>query len=158
MPLSEHVYYVAKTFKIAEWVEQRICVNFFFCLKLEHSSEKLFRWYRRLQLWAPVTGSFIKTMPPLMYHVPWRVLWQNIKSPRWLSAPYSWDLAPCNFWLFPKLKSPLKGKRFQTVNEIQENTLGQLMVLGELCEVPRCLLWRHHCPMYNVSCILYLLQ
>jgi len=22
--------------------------------------------------------------------------------------PYSPDLAPCNFWLFPKLKSPLK--------------------------------------------------
>ena len=34
-------------------------------------------------------------------------------------------------------------------------------ILGELCEVPRCLLWRGlrcHCPKYNVSCILYLLQ
>ena len=29
---------------------------------------------------------------------------------------YSPDLVPCDFWLFPKLKSPLKGKRFQTVN------------------------------------------
>jgi transposase len=27
-------------------------------------------------------------------------------------APYSPDLAPCDFWRFPKLKSPLKGKRF----------------------------------------------
>ena len=27
-------------------------------------------------------------------------------------APYNPDLAPCNFWLFPKLKSPLKGRRF----------------------------------------------
>ena len=35
-----------------------------------------------------------------------------------------------DFWLFPKLKSPLKGKRFQTINEIQENTTGQLMVIG----------------------------
>jgi hypothetical protein len=26
--------------------------------------------------------------------------------------PYSQDLAPCNFWLSPKLKSPLKGRRF----------------------------------------------
>ena len=26
--------------------------------------------------------------------------------------PYSPDLAPCDFWLFPKLKSPLKGRRF----------------------------------------------
>ena len=33
--------------------------------------------------------------------------------------------------------------------------------VGELCEVPRCLLrrgLRHHCPMYDISHILYLLQ
>ena len=42
--------------------------------------------------------------------------------------PYSPDWVPCDFWLFPKLKSPLKGKRFQTIDEIQENTMGQLMV------------------------------
>jgi len=29
-----------------------------------------------------------------------------------LSAPYSKDLSPCDFWLFPKLKSPLKRRRF----------------------------------------------
>ena len=39
------------------------------------------------------------------------------------SACSSPDLAPCNFWLFPKLKSPLKRKRFQTVSKIQENTM-----------------------------------
>ena len=42
---------------------------------------------------------------------------------------YSPDLAPCNHWLFQKLKSHLKRKRFQTVNEIQENTMGQLMAI-----------------------------
>ena len=71
--------------------------------------------------------------------------------------PYSPDLVPWDFWLFPKLKPPLKGKRFQTITEIQ----GSWWWLGELCEVPQCLLWRglrHHCPRYNVSCILYLLQ
>ena len=36
MPLSEHVYCVAITFKMTEWVEQRICIRF--CIKLEHSS------------------------------------------------------------------------------------------------------------------------
>ena len=40
---------------------------------------------------------------------------------------YSPDLVLCNFWIFPKLKSLLKGKRFQTIDEIQENTTGQLM-------------------------------
>ena len=43
--------------------------------------------------------------------------------------PYSPDLVPCDFWLFSKLKSPLKGKRFQTFDEIQENMTGQLMVI-----------------------------
>ena len=40
------------------------------------------------------------------------------------------DLALCEFWLFPKLKSPLKGKRFQTMDEIQENMTGHLTAIG----------------------------
>ena len=36
MPLSEHVYCVAITFKMTEPVEQWICIKF--CVKLEHSS------------------------------------------------------------------------------------------------------------------------
>ena len=36
MPLSEHVYYVAVTFKMTEQLEQQICIKF--CDKLEHSS------------------------------------------------------------------------------------------------------------------------
>jgi hypothetical protein len=42
--------------------------------------------------------------------------------------PYSPYLAPCNFWLFPKLKLPLKG-RFQTVEDIKENATRQLMAI-----------------------------
>lgn len=34
--------------------------------------------------------------------------------------PYSPDLAPCDFALFPKLKSELKGKRFQDFHELQQ--------------------------------------
>jgi hypothetical protein len=30
---------------------------------------------------------------------------------------YSPDLAPCDFFLFPKIKMALKGKHFQDVNE-----------------------------------------
>ena len=39
MPLSEHVYCVAVTFKMTERVEQRVCITF--CLKLEHSSAEI---------------------------------------------------------------------------------------------------------------------
>jgi hypothetical protein len=33
--------------------------------------------------------------------------------------PYSPDLAPCNFFLIPKMKIKLKGRRFDTVEVIQ---------------------------------------
>jgi hypothetical protein len=37
--------------------------------------------------------------------------------------PYSPDLGRAEFFLFPKFKSLLKGHRFQTVDEIEENSL-----------------------------------
>jgi transposase len=43
--------------------------------------------------------------------------------------PYSPDLAPCDFFLFPRLKSTLKGKRFLAVAEIQLNTTRQLQAI-----------------------------
>jgi hypothetical protein len=33
--------------------------------------------------------------------------------------PYSPDLAPCNFLLFPEMKLKLKGRRFNSTYEIQ---------------------------------------
>jgi hypothetical protein len=35
-----------------------------------------------------------------------------------LHPPYQ-DLAPCDFALFPKLKMKLKGRRFETVSDVQ---------------------------------------
>jgi transposase len=35
--------------------------------------------------------------------------------------PYSPDLAPCGFWLFPKLKNALNGQRFADIPDIQRN-------------------------------------
>jgi hypothetical protein len=34
-------------------------------------------------------------------------------------APYSPDLAPADFWLFPEPKSVLKGTRFSDVEDIK---------------------------------------
>jgi hypothetical protein len=33
--------------------------------------------------------------------------------------PHSPDLAPCDFFLFPKIKLKLKGRRFDAIEEIQ---------------------------------------
>ncbi|PNF30519.1 hypothetical protein B7P43_G09953 [Cryptotermes secundus] len=40
-----------------------------------------------------------------------------VPHPRYLP-----DLAPCDFFLFPKMKIKLKGRRFDTVEEIQAET------------------------------------
>ncbi|VEN48760.1 unnamed protein product [Callosobruchus maculatus] len=34
-------------------------------------------------------------------------------------SPYSPDMAPCDFLLFPKLKRPMKGRRYATIEEIK---------------------------------------
>jgi len=45
--------------------------------------------------------------------------------------PYSRDLAPADFFLFSKLKTTLKGCRFQTIEEIQENAIRELRTITE---------------------------
>jgi transposase len=45
--------------------------------------------------------------------------------------PYSPDLAPADFFLFPKLKTTLKGRSFQIIEEIQENATRELRAITE---------------------------
>ena len=45
--------------------------------------------------------------------------------------PYSPDLAPCDFFLFPKLKMKLKGRRFPTAEEIQAESQAVVNTLRE---------------------------
>jgi transposase len=40
--------------------------------------------------------------------------------------PYSPDLTPADFFLFPKLKSTLKGRRFESIEAIKTNSLAHL--------------------------------
>jgi len=45
--------------------------------------------------------------------------------------PYSPDLAPCDFYLFPKLKSKLKGHPFGTMENTQKIVTDELNTLTE---------------------------
>jgi len=45
--------------------------------------------------------------------------------------PYSPDLASADFFLFPTLKTTLKGRRFQTIEEIQQNVIRELRAITE---------------------------
>jgi hypothetical protein len=51
--------------------------------------------------------------------------------------PNSPDLATCDFFLFPRMKSKLKGRRFQDVTEIQEQSLTVLNAIPK-SQFQRC--------------------
>ena len=76
------------------------------------------------------------------------------------SAPYSPDWVPSDlFCLFPKLKSLLKGKRFQTVNEIQANMTRQPMAIGRIVWGPKVpTLKGTEVSLSYVQCFLYLVS
>jgi hypothetical protein len=48
-----------------------------------------------------------------------------------LHTPYFPDLVPCDFFLFQKMKLKLKGRRFDTVEEIQDKSQRVLDTLAE---------------------------
>jgi hypothetical protein len=45
--------------------------------------------------------------------------------------PYSPDLAPSDFWLFPMLKVGLRGRRFATVEDIKGNDDARLRAIKQ---------------------------
>jgi hypothetical protein len=53
------------------------------------------------------------------------------QTPVVLHPPYYQTLAPADFFLFLKLKTTLKRRRFQVVKEIQESTTRELDAITE---------------------------
>ena len=146
-----------------EYVPPGQTINKEYHLNILHQSRDAI-WWKWLQLWAPGDWQLHPDIAPARASglVPSFARHQITQVTQ---PPCSPDLAPWDFWLFPKLKSPLKGKRFQTVDEIQENTMGQLMEIGRTVWGPKvptlkgteaslsyvqCL-----CPMFLVSCIFF---
>lgn len=51
--------------------------------------------------------------------------------------PYSPDMAPCDFFLFPKIKRTLKGRRFTSIYEIKSASLRELNAIPKI-EFQKC--------------------
>ena len=43
--------------------------------------------------------------------------------------PYFPNMAPCDFWLFPQLKTAMKGKRFEDIDAIKKNATSTLKAI-----------------------------
>ena len=135
MPWSEHSYYVAMAFKMSEGEEQWICINF--CIDLEYSSMETIQMIQKA---TPMGNWWLAASS--WQHAHWCItacekFFEIYQINQVTQPPYSPDLVPCDFWLFPKLKSPLKGKKIQTMNEIQKNMTGQMMTIGKTVWDPR---------------------
>ena len=156
MLLSEHVYCVAVAFKMTEWVEQQIHIKF--CVKLEHSCmESIWMIQKAAALgswWLAASSRQCTHLCHLSCSFFVKHDITQVTQP-----PYSPDLVSCDFRLFPKLKSPLKGNIFQTISEIQENAVGQLMATGRTVWGPKVpTLKGTKASLFYGQCFLYLLQ
>jgi len=58
------------------------------------------------------------------------VIRQNTKHPL-CSIHRIFGFSPSRLFLFPKLKTTLKGRRFQTIEEIQENAIRELRAITD---------------------------
>ena len=65
--------------------------------------------------------------------------------------PYSPDLAPADFFLFPKLKTTLKGHRFPTIEEIRENAIREMHIITESAFQEAFQQWKKHWERYITS-------
>ena len=66
--------------------------------------------------------------------------------------PYSPDMVPCDFFLFPKIKRTSKGRRFTAIDDIKSASLKELKAIPKI-EFEKCFgdwkkLW-HRCIISN---------
>jgi len=60
-----------------------------------------------------------------------QVFLANCAIPVIQKPPYSADMAPCDFWLFPQLKIVMKGKRFEDIDAIKKNATSMLNTISK---------------------------
>ena len=135
-------------------VQQQICIRFW--VKLEHSSVETIWMIQKstsVSNWWWAALSQQHTCSCIASHAEF---FGKISNHPGDSAPLK---PPCDFWLFPTLKSHLKGKRFQTINDTQESTMGQLMVIGRTLWGPKVpTLKGSEVSLSYVQCFLYLVS
>ena len=137
-----------------------------FCIKLEHSSVETILMIRKAAAmgnWWLAASSWQHTLSCIKSYTEFFGETSNHPLDSVPLQPRFGLLAQkfYNFWLFPKLKSPLKGKISDHWWDSGKYDRAHWMAIGRTVWGPKVLLWRglrYHCPMHSVSCILYLLQ
>ena len=136
------------------------CIKF--CIKLEHSSTETIQMIQKaaaMGTWWLTASSWQRAHSFITSHA--EIFLAKHQITQVTQSPYSLDLAPCDSGFSHNWNHLWKGRDFRLLMRLRKIWQGSWWWLGELCEVPRCLLprvLRYHWPMYSVSCFLYLLQ
>ena len=140
---------------MTEQVEQQLCIKF--CIRFEHSSMETIRMIQKAAAmgnWWSAASSRQCACSRITSYVEF---FGEISNHSGDSAPLQPRLDALWLLPFPKIKSLLKGKRFQTIDETQENTMGQLMVTGRTVWGPQVpTLKGTEASLSCVQCCLYL--
>ena len=141
---------------MTELVEQWICIKS--CIKLEHSSTETIQMIQKATAmgnwwWAASSRQCARSC--IMPHA--GVFGETSRHPG-DSAPTAQIWCPVTSGFSPNWNHLWKGRDFRPSMRCRKIQQGSSWRLGDLCEVPRCPLWRglsHPCPVYNVSCIFF---
>ena len=130
-----------------------------FALNLNIPPQKLLGWFRSLELWATGDQQLHHNNAPTLASCLLHRFLVKHQITQVTQHPYSPDLVPCDFWFFQKVKSLLKGKRVEIMDDIQENMMGRLMEIGRTVWCPRMpTLNGTEALLSYVQCFLYLVS
>ena len=101
------------------WIPTEQTVNKEYYVEVLREFRKRFRW-KRPALFKSGQWHFHEDNAPVHNSILVTDYLTKISIKTVPHPPYSPDLAPCDFWLFPKLKEKLRGCRYETIEEMKE--------------------------------------
>ena len=111
-----------------EFLPQGRTVNKEYYLEVMHRLREAIR-QKRTELWKNQSWILHHDNTPAHTSMLVREFLAKNKTVIMPQPPYSLDLTPADFFLFPKLKTQMKGKRFATIEEIKEISKQQLLAI-----------------------------
>ena len=154
MPLSEHVCCVATMFKLTEWVEQKICIKF--CTKLEHSSTETTQMIQKTAVMGNCWLAASSRQCACLWITSCAEFFGKTLNHPDDSAPLQPRFGTLQLLCFPQTKITFEREEISDRRWLKKMQRGHWWRLGELYEVPRCLLWKDWgiivlCTMFLIS-------
>ena len=112
------------------WVPTEQTVNKEYLVEVLREFRKRFCW-KRTALFKSVQWHFHQDNAPVYNSILVTEYLTKMGIKTFPQPPYSSDLAPCDFWLFPKLKEKLRGCHYEIIEEMKEAVMKVIDMLTQ---------------------------